>query len=341
MNSNKAESISDEGSRKNDHRLRLLYLYQLLQKYTDADHSLSTPEILERMRSEYGISTHRTTLPEDIDLLRAAGVEIIAERRQRIHYYLEGRLFSQPELRLLTDAVRSSRFITEAKSRDLINKLGKLTSEPEAETVFRPVHIPSGVKSDNEKIYYIADTIGKAMTENRKIQFHYYDYDGNKRKILRNNGLPYTVSPYDLIWDGDFYYLTGYCDERQEVRVFRVDRIFSCPEIKEEKLLPRPADYDVERYTSEVFRMYATQEAEVVQLLCNNRVMRGVIDQFGTDVKTCTCDNEHFRAKVRVCASPNFYRWVFGWDGLIQIEYPAHIREEYAEMLRRALNVHR
>lgn len=208
-----------------------------------------------------------------------------------------------------------------------------LTSDTSADKLRRTVHVTGKAKSDNEKGYYIVDAINEAINTGRKIAFFYFDYDGKKRHVLKNDGEPYTVSPYDLIWDGDYYYLTGFCDERNEVRVFRVDRIERQPATLEEEAVKAPKGYRVQKYTQEVFRMFATQETTEVKLLCDNTMMKAVIDKFGVKVRTKAVDEDHFLATVKVCASPTFYRWVFGWGGLIQIEGPDSLKEQYKHML--------
>lgn len=318
---------------KDDSRLRILYLYQMLQKYTDETHALSTRQIMELMETEHGITMHRTTLPKDVEVLRAAGVEVMSERKRTMYYYLSDRPLSLPELRLLTDAVLSSKFITEKKSKELVNKLISLTSETSADRLRRTVHVTGKAKSDNEKGYYIVDAINEAILLNRKISFFYFDLGCKKEHILRNEGAPYTVSPYDLIWDGDFYYLTGYCDERNEIRIFRVDRIEKQPDILEQSLIPKPKDYRVEKYTQEVFRMFATQETTEVKLLCSSDMMKSIVDQFGSGVRTKSINKTQFRATIRVCISPNFFRWVFAWNGSIYIEGPESVVEQYKDLL--------
>ena len=85
------------------------------------------------------------------------------------------------------------------------------------------MHIISRVKSENEKGYYIVDAINEAINVGVKISFYYSELNGKKKEVLRNDVKLYTVSPFDLIWDRDYYYLTGYCDEREFVRTYRVD----------------------------------------------------------------------------------------------------------------------
>ncbi|MEI3258936.1 MAG: WYL domain-containing protein [Faecalimonas umbilicata] len=182
------------------------------------------------------------------------------------------------------------------------------------------------------------DAINDAINTGVKISFYYSELNGKKKEVLRNDGKPYTVSPFDLIWDGDYYYLTGYCDEREAVRTYRVDRIKKQPELLTEKAVKKPKGYDVSKYTTEVFRMFSTDEAVDVTLLCDNCCMNAVVDKFGMKIKTRSVGEEQFRITVKVCAGPTFYRWVFGAGGKIVIESPIETRNEYREMLQKALN---
>lgn len=115
--------LKNNNASEEDTRLRILYLYQLLLTQSDEDHPLSTKQITEKMEELHNIHMHRTTVPKDIELLKAAGFEIIGERKRAWEYHLAERQFSLPELKLLIDAVQSSKFITEKKSQDLIGKL--------------------------------------------------------------------------------------------------------------------------------------------------------------------------------------------------------------------------
>ena len=323
---------------RNKQKIKLLYLIEILRKETDETHWLTTAQICQRL-GDLGITCERRTVTLDIDLLNECGFKV--NRKMVGHekgYYITDRTFSTPELRLLIDAVLSSKFITEEKSVELMKKLATLTSSPGAEGLRRSIHASGKPKSFNEKGYAIIDAINEAIRIRRKISFYYFDYDNRKRQQRKNDGNPYTVSPYDLIYDGDFYYLTGFCDERGEVRVFRVDRIESQPEITEITAAKPPKTYHVEKYTQEVFRMYATQETTEVKLLCDGSVMKAVIDMFGATVRTHALEDNKFIATVKVCTSPTFFRWVFGWDGQIRIDGPEEIRMDYTDLLAQEIS---
>ena len=148
----------------------------------------------------------------------------------------------------------------------------------------------------------------------------------------------YIVSPYVLVWNGDNYYLIGFCDNRDHMRNFRLDRIYKTPALLEnEPAIPLSKKFNLGEYTKKVFRMYASDQTVDVELLCESHVMNGVVDQFGPSVKIIEVDDEHFKAFVKICPSPTFYQWVFGWNGAMKIVAPENVHDEYKEMLMRAL----
>lgn len=322
---------------ESDHQLRLLYLYQILMRHSDVAHPVSTKELIDMMKTYHQIKLHRTTIPKYIELLNASGVEVMEIRSREKKYYLNDRLFELPELKLLIDAVQSSKFISTNKSQDLICKLLSLTSEANAEKIKCNLYVTGRVKSDNEKSYYIVDAINDAINREKRISFYYTDYNAQKERVLKNGGKPYILSPYVLIWDGDFYYVLGLNHSRNQINTFRVDRISRQPDILDEAAVPAPASLNFADYSRKVLRMYDTLEPVEVTLLCENRLMKHLIDHFGLDIETEIVDDSHFRTKILVCTSPTFYRWVFGWCGRMKIENPVSVLEEYHQMVKKAL----
>ena len=325
---------------ENGTKLRLLYIYQHLLRYSDQDHPISTPELLKFLKDKYGMNVNRTTLPNDFAMMEKAGIhfEVIKSRQNK--YYYDDRLFDIAELKLLIDAVSSSKFITEKKSKELIQKLTTLTSEYNAERLRRHITVEGRVKSENEKAFYILDRINEAIDRGCKVSFQYADYNIRKRKVVRNDGVPYVVSPYALVWDGDYYYMIGYCDNREHMRHFRLDRIYRIPTVlTNEEAVPEPADFHLADYMQKIFRMYGGDEIVEVDLLCEASIMNAIIDQFGANVRTKEVDENHFKATVTVTPSPTFYRWVFGWNGNMKIIGPEQVREGYKVMIKKALEV--
>lgn len=319
-------------------KLRILYLYQHLVQYTDAEHTLSTAELIKILKEEYSIKVSRNTISDDLVMLHNCGLHIEHYESTQNKYYYDGHAYDLAELKVLVDAISSSKFITQRKSDELITKLLTLTSAQNAAKLRRHIYVAGRVKSDNEQGYYIVDAINEAIDTRRKIVFRYTDYDIHKERYIVNDGKPYTVSPYSLIWDGDYYYMRGFCDERQDMRNFRIDRIAEKPKILNQIAVMAPEEYTPAAYSKSVFRMYDTDETISVQLQCHVSVMKYLIDNFGPDFPASKIDDNQFMADIKVCPSLTFYRWIFGFYGKIKIVSPAHIKQEYIKKLQDALS---
>ncbi len=316
---------------------RILYLLRILEQYTDEEHPLTTKQLIDKLQDEYGISAHRTTLTKDIVALQDYGVDIVTVHSTQCKYFIGSRKFELPELKLLIDAVESSRFITAKKSESLIRKIHTLTSQGQVSKLRRNNYVVDRIKPDNEQIYYIVDTINDAINEGKQISFQYYDYSGLKKKVLKNKGEIYKLSPYKLIWSGDYYYVIGYSEKKGKVINFRVDRIAVAPTILSENAIPVPKDFDLENFTKEVFFMFSGDEVEV-DLQCDNSLMKTMIDRFGENVKTLAYDMTSFRLITEVSVSPTFFGWVFGFDGKVKILGPKNVKEQYYKMISEAMN---
>lgn len=315
---------------------RLLELYRLLFEQTDEEHQLTTNEILEHLKNK-GMITNRKTVKSDIDLLNKYGADIVITHSTSNSYFMAERLFQIPEIKMLMDSVISSKAITELKSSVLINKLKSLVSVHQAAELSHRVCFKTRIKSSNEKIYYTVDAIHNAIKRKKKIQFRKYDYSINKERIYRDNGKIYIVSPYELAWYEDQYYLIGFFEDINGVSHTRVDSI-ETPEIIEDDINTIPAWFDMGEYVVTMFKMYAGPMTDV-DLICDNSLMRIIIDRFGFDVPTSVIDSQHFKTQVHVALSPIFYSWIFQFSGMIKIISPKRVRDEYTKMLKQNLNI--
>ena len=232
----------------------------------------------------------------------------------QMRYRMLSRQFDTAELKLLIDAVESSKFITKKKSAALVEKLMKLAGSYQAEGLKRNLLAEGRAKTENEKIYLIIDVINDAINQGKKISFQMVEYSPKKRRVLHNGGEVYTFSPYSLVWDGDCYYVVGYSDKYGRAGSHRVDRIADRPVILEEKQAKPPKGFKLETYVNTMFRMYDS-ERQAVELICENDVMDALVDRFGTGFKVSPEDDDHFRAVVDIAVSHVFYSWVFGFGG--------------------------
>ena len=315
-----------------DGKLRPLYLLQILKDRTDEDHTLSTAQLCQILKEEHGIEAFRTTIKSDIEALQKAGYDIQETRSTQNRYNYIGRDYDVPEVKLLIDAVASSKFITRSKSEQLVKKLSELVGPFKASELKRNL-VPDGRrKPENEQVYIIADVINEAINANKKIRFQKAEYNVRKEKVLHNSGEWYVFSPYSLVWDGDYYYVIGYSDKHKGIGSHRIDRIYKRPEMLEEPAVTPPEGFDINRYVSTMFRMYDAPRQEV-ELQVDNSLMDAMIDRFGPDVTTYACDQQSFRVVETVAVGTVFFNWIFGFGGKVKIRAPESVKEKYKRLV--------
>lgn len=311
---------------------KILLILKYLWDKTDENNTVSLAELMQYL-SENGVPSDRKTVSKYIDTLTDFGFDIIKIRKTQNQYFIGTRHFEAPEVKLLIDAVQSSRFITKRKSTDLINKLAAFVAPSEVSVLKRHLYVNSRNKANNEAIYIIADSIQSAIIGKKKICFQYFDYGVDGKPKLRNNGEKYIVSPYDLVWSNDTYYLAGLHEKKDIVAKFRVDRMKNL-EITEMPTIPKPKGYSVAEFFSEEFAMFDGEDCDVT-LLCENALMNSIIDRFGKNISISVVDDEHFEVTVPVDLSNHFYSWVFASAGKMKIVSPEKAVNGFNEILEK------
>lgn len=319
-------------------KFKLYCLAQIMLEQTDEEHYISMPEIIEALAA-YDITADRKSLYQDLRDLEKLGIEVEGEATgNRYHYHVISRFFELPELKLLVDAIQSSKFITERKSNALIKKLERLVSKYEAQKLQRQVYVSGRIKTMNESIYYTVDAIHNAISENRKIKFQYYQWNLKKEMELRHNGAWYHISPWGLSWDDENYYLVGFDSEAGLIKHYRVDKMLHISMSEEKR---EGSEYftklDMAEYAKKSFGMYGGEE-QTVKLLVDNSLAGVVIDRFGKDVMLIPTDGDRFTVSVNVRVSRQFMGWVFSLGEKVKIIGPdlviQQMREEVARLVR-------
>ena len=311
--------------------IRIIELLRFLYQQTDEAHAVTVSEMIEHLKSK-GIPSVRQTVYTDLDALDTAGIDIVQIKSTQNRYFIGSRIFEYPELKMLVDAVASSKVISAKKSQALIQKLGQLTSIQQAEQLQRLASLSSRVKPHNEKVYYIIDSIQTAILDQHQISFQYYEYTPEKKKILKHDGYLYILDPYALEWKNDHYYLIGYSHKHKGIAHFRVDRLTSVEPL-DSKFQPMP-DFDVAAYTNKMVDMFAAEHSEQVKLLCSNELMRVIIDHYGEDIEISPYDDTHFTVIIEVNPSGTFYGWVFKFMGKIRILSPQSCVDKMQDIAR-------
>ena len=309
-------------------KFKLYRLAQIMLENTDEEHYITMPEIMAAL-GKYEITADRKSIYTDLRDLETLDIEVEGEPvGNRYHYHVINRPFELPELKLLVDAIQSSRFITEKKTNALIRKLEKLVSKYDAQKLQRQVYVSGRIKTMNESIYYTVDAIHNAISENRKIRFQYFQWNVKKEMELRHGGAWYHISPWGLAWDNENYYLVGYDSDAGRIKHYRVDKMLHI-RISEEEREGREhfQKLDMADYTKKSFGMFGGEE-QTVKLLVDNNLVGVILDRFGKDVMLIPADEGHFTVNVDVHVSGMFLGWIFSLGEQVKILSPEGVAEQ-------------
>ncbi|MBQ7821086.1 MAG: WYL domain-containing protein [Clostridia bacterium] len=317
-------------------KIKILYLMKILLERTDEEHGMTLSEIADALAA-YGVDAERKALYDDLEVLRVFGIDIEKRKEKNVKYHVISRDFELPELKLLVDAVQSSKFITHKKSDELIRKLEGFASRYDAQKLARQVFVSNRTKTMNESIYYTVDSIHEAITKNSMISFKYFEWNEKKEKTLRHGGKDYIVSPWALTWDDENYYMIAYDSEIEQIRHYRVDKMLKIVMLdKARDGADVFKDFDMALYSKKTFGMYGGRE-ETVTLRCKNSLAGVIIDRFGQDIVFTRFDSEHFDISVRVVISPVFLTWLMNFGADIKIVSPESVCKDYVALASEAL----
>lgn len=321
----------------NNQKLKLYRLAQIMLENTDDSHYMTMPDIMKALEA-YDITADRRTIYTDLRDLEKLGIEIEGEAvGNKYRYHVIDRPFELPELKLLVDAIQSSKFITERKSNALIRKLEKLVSKYEAMKLQRQVFVSGRIKTMNESIYYIVDAIHNAISENRKIRFQYFQWNVKKEMELRHNGEYYHISPWGLSWDAENYYLIGYDSQAGKIKHYRVDKMLHI-QMSDERREGKEhfKKLNLADYARKSFGMFGGKEKKV-KLLVDNSLAGVIIDRFGKDLMLIPADENHFTVHVDVHVSKQFFGWIFSLGESVKITGPQEVMEQMQQEIKRLI----
>lgn len=310
--------------RSTKQKLKLLYLQDYLLTNTDEQHPVTVKQLIAYLAAN-DISAERKSLYDDLDALGDYGLDVVKDNG---NYYIGKRDFEVPELKLLVDSVQSSKFITHKKTGELIKKIEQLASVYEGQLLNRQVFVTNRIKSMNESIYYNVDEIHTGIASNRKIQFHYFEYNTKKEKVLRKDGAIYEVSPYALTWDDENYYLVAFDSAAGIIKHYRVDKMTDISVTD----IPRDGQQvfsgiDMGIYAKKVFGMFSGEE-ETVRLRVANHLVGAMLDRFGKDIVIIPSGDSYFTTQVNVIVSSQFFGWISGIGPEVVITGPEHVVEK-------------
>lgn len=320
-----------------------VYLQQLFLEKTDKNHFIRMPEILSFLEAK-GIYADRRTIYSAISLLNTADFEIIGvQEKGGYKYHHPNRTFNTNELKFLIDSVAASKFLTERKSRELIEKIKSLGCIYNRESLNRNVLLGNRIKSMNDKVLKNLDIIYAAIGGNNKLIFEYVKWTPERKLVSMRKGQTYSASPFAVTLNDDNYYLIAYDDKYHNIRHYRIDKMQAInisPAAREGREYYK--QFNIAEYKQKTFGMFSGKE-ESVKLQCNNSIAGVIIDRFGGNaaIRPDFDNPKVFIARVTVNISPQFYAWLFALGTDVKILSPESVIHDFSAMTDSVLKQYR
>ncbi len=317
-------------------KLKLLYIVDILRKYSDEDHPISAAEICSKL-SLFNVTAERKSVYNDIEQLIFYGYDIIKTRTPKTGFFLASREFEIPEISLLTDAVKTAKFISAKKTRELISKLEAMQSVYQLNSLNKGIYFDVDSKTKNEEIYYTIDTVSRAIENKKQIKFEYNIRTINENKEITISSSQKIISPYAMTWQDDHYYLIGNYEKYDNLIHLRIDRMHKV-EItdKNSRSFSEVSDYksvfDVADYTKRLFGMY-TGNIENIELKCSREILEQVVDRFGDSIFITKLTDKTFNINYKAVVSEALVTWIINFGNKIEAVSPENLRKMVKERL--------
>lgn len=319
-------------SKSSNQKIKLVKLLEILKKFSDEEHPLSTAQLIEKL-AEQGIQAERKAIYDDIRILNDAGYEIFSYRNRSNYYYIIDRGFDLAELRVLLDAVQAAKFITEKKTAILTEKIACIAGENRAKLLTCNINCFNTVKHTNENILYNIDTLDECILKKKKVSFVYFDYDSKCGRVYRKKGEKYIVNPIALVFSEDNYYLTCYKDKYKNISNYRVDRMDKVTML-ETSIEPAEClqTFHIHTCKKQAFSMFVGELTEVEFIIDKSKINL-VVDKFGESVKMTDTGEPYVTVKTQVQISPPFFAWCITFGTALKIVSPYVVVEKMRALL--------
>ncbi len=327
-------------ARGRNQKLKLIYVLDILKRYSDEENPLNAVDIAEKLK-EYDIEAERKAIYDDIANLEQYGCDIIKTATPKKGWFIGDREFEVPEIYLLCDAVRSARFISAKKTRELISKLHSMLSVNQLNRNKESVFFTMSDKCENEEIYYSIDKISSAIKSNKRIKLVYSSRVIDESRKAAKNSKEMVINPYALTWQDDCYYLIGNYSKYDNLIHLRLDRI-SKVELLETKVrhFSEVSEYteffDVADYTNKLFGMYSGESVDV-ELRCNRKISEQVFDRFSENIFIKKVTDTHFEITVKAAVSEALVTWVINYGENLTVLKPEILRDMVKDRAEKVL----
>ena len=332
------KAVNQMAGNKNQ-KMKILYLIKIFIEKTDKEHQLTINDIIEELLN-YGISAERKSIYSDIKYLREADYLIIMTKIKEVTYFLDPVSLNFSDIKLITDAIQASTFISRGRSNKIIEKLEKLTNEYNIPKLRKRMlkFNKNLIVSDNA--YEAIDLSYEAINEKRKLSFKYFE-NGYLNKTEQKL---YTVNPYNMTWTyGSYYLIAGSKSFLEGIRCFCTDKMTEVKLLNRGILDEIEVTGDQDFNINEFVKTSLNLNSEGIEQVCiriHNSLITIFLDKFAGDkfagkVEVEKVDEDYFLISLSVELTPDFLLYLLMHGGMTQIVSPIKLIERVQRITER------
>ncbi len=312
----------------------ILYILNVLKKYSDEDHMLDINDIKEYINKEYDVDIDPRTIRRNITLLKEKfDYDIVTWNENRMGYYLiknPDMDFEPGEIRTIIDTFSYSSFIPQSVTEEIIDKCKNMQNIYENEKMKDYQVYSFSVKSNNKEIVKNIEDISNAIYNKKKIKFDYYKYELNPLLKNVNTGERF-ISPFAIVYQLQEMYVVGLKDGKDNLVTYRLDRMKNIRETKD-KVEGKVTNKDIDKFVKSTVMMFGST-GEEIEIICKMELLDNVIDLFGEGSIIKYVDKDHFRLITNKDLE-GFKRYVLRNLDMISVVKPVKLKNEIERIVK-------
>ena len=316
----------------------ILYILNVLKKYSDSEHMLKASDIQRKVREIYDVEIDPRTIRRNINLLKyKLDYDISTREENKKGYYINrdpDTDFEPGEIRAIIDNFSYANYIVPQVAKDIIKKCKNIQNIYENDKLKDYQIYANDSKTENAEVIKNIEDISEAIYKKRKIKFEYWKY-AIANKLEKNIVSKPIVSPYAIVYKKQEFYLIGIKEGNTQFYNYRLDRIKNI-EILDKEISIKKKKSEIKEFAESSVEMFGGKKEEI-EAICHIWLLDTVFDVFGRNVTIEKIQNDDTYFKLIVDTNPMGFRmWAMRNIDLIEVKRPLSLREEMKKIIKSA-----
>ena len=316
----------------------ILYILNILKKYTDEDHMFSATEIQLKIKEIYNVEIDTRTIRRNINLLKyKLNYDISTRDDNKKGYYLNRDPetdFEPGEIRAIIDNFSYANYIVPSVAKNIIKKCKNIQTVYENDKIKDYQIYANDSKTENVEVIKNIEDISESIYQHKKVKFEYWKYVITNKLEKKIVSTP-IVSPFAIVYNKQEFYLIGVKEGKNRFYNYRLDRIKNI-QIPDNKITIKKKKSEIQDFAESSIEMFGGKKEEI-EAICHIWLLDTIFDTFGRNVTIEKIPNDDKSFKLIVDANPlGFRMWAMRNIDLVEVKKPKSLRNEMKEIIKNA-----